>query len=89
MSQNPTFIQALANATGRAIEVSPQTEATTIGAAYLAGLAVGQWGSFDDIAAAWQPHVVVEPAGALDRKQWADAIERARAWIPDLSALDF
>ena len=89
MSQNPTFIQALANATGRAIEVSPQTEATTIGAAYLAGLAVGVWGSFDDIAAAWQPREVVEPSGQLDRKQWADAIERARGWIPDLSALDF
>jgi glycerol kinase len=89
MSQNPTFIQALANATGRAIEVSPQTEATTIGAAYLAGLAVGVWGSFDDIAAAWQPQVVVEPTERLDRKQWSGAVERARGWIPDLSALDF
>ncbi len=89
MSQNPTFIQALANATGRAIEVSRQTEATTIGAAYLAGLAVGVWGSFDDIAAAWQPQAVVEPTTRLDRQQWADAIARAREWIPDLSALDF
>ena len=89
MSQNPTFIQALSNATGRVIEVSPQSEATTIGAAYLAGLAVGIWGSFDEIAAAWRPQVVVEPTAQLDRKQWADAVERARAWIPDLSALDF
>jgi glycerol kinase len=89
MSENPTFAQALANATGRAIEVSPQKEATTIGAAYLAGLAVGVWGSFHDIAAAWTPQVVVEPTGRLDRQQWASAIERARGWIPDLSALDF
>jgi glycerol kinase len=89
MSENPTFIQALANATGRTIEVSPQTEATTIGAAYLAGLAVGVWGSFDDIAEAWRPHVVVEPTGRLDRQQWAGAVERARGWIPDLSVLDF
>jgi glycerol kinase len=89
MSRNPTFIQALANATGRAIEVSPQTEATTIGAAYLAGLAVGVWGSFDDIAAAWKPHVVVDPGPRLDREQWARAVDRARGWIPDLSALDF
>ena len=89
MSQNPTFIQALANATGREIEVSGQTEATTIGAAYLAGLAVGVWGSFDDIAAAWQPQGVVEPTTRLDRQQWASAIARAREWIPDLSALDF
>jgi glycerol kinase len=89
MSQNATFIQALANATGRAIEVSPQTEATTMGAGYLAGLAVGTWGSFDDIAAAWEPSAVVDPTDRLDRQQWARAIERARTWIPDLSALDF
>lgn len=89
MSQNPTFVQALANATGRTIEVSRETEATTIGAAYLAGLAVGTWGSFDDIAAAWRPRSVIDPSGQLDRQQWAGAIERARGWIPALSALDF
>jgi glycerol kinase len=89
MSQNPTFVQALANTTGRPIEVSRQTEATTIGAAYLAGLAVGVWGSFEDIANAWDPRDVVEPTGRLDRQQWASAISRARGWIPDLSALDF
>ena len=72
MSQNPTFVQALANATGRAIEVSPQTEATTIGAAYLAGLAVGVWGSFDDIAAAWQPH----GRGRADRAARSPAMGR-------------
>jgi glycerol kinase len=89
MSQNPTFVQALANATGRTVEVSRHTEATTMGAAYLAGLAVGVWDSLDDIASAWQPREVVEPTGALDREQWARAVERARGWIPDLSALDF
>ena len=41
MSENPTFVQALANATGKPVEVSRHTEATTVGAAYLAGLAVG------------------------------------------------
>jgi glycerol kinase len=89
MSQNPTFVQALANATRRTVEVSRHTEATTMGAAYLAGLAVGVWDSLDDIASAWQPREVVEPTGALDREQWARAVERARGWIPDLSALDF
>lgn len=89
MSENPTFVQALANATGRPIEVSRHTEATTVGAAYLAGLAVGVWASFDDIAAAWKPRTVVDPTGRLDRAQWANAVSRARGWIPDLSALDF
>lgn len=89
MSQNPTFVQALANATQRPVEVSRHTEATTMGAAYLAGLAVGVWDSLDDVAAAWQPREIVEPNAVLDRDQWAKAVERARGWIPDLSALDF
>jgi glycerol kinase len=89
MSQNPTFVQALANATGKPVEVSRHTEATTVGAAYLAGLAVGVWAGFDDIANAWSPREVVEPSGQLDREQWERAVERSRGWIPDLSALDF
>lgn len=89
MCQNPTFVQALANATGTPVEVSRHTEATTLGAAYLAGLATGTWGSLDDIAEAWRPRTTVEPTGSLDRAQWAEAVDRARRWIPDLSALDF
>jgi glycerol kinase len=89
MSENPTFVQALANATGKQVEVSRHTEATTVGAAYLAGLAVGVWDSFADIADAWQPSRVVEPTTSLDRDLWASAVARSRGWIPDLSALDF
>ena len=90
MSENPTFVQALANATGKPVEVSRHTEATTVGAGYLAGLAVGVWSSFDDIADAWQPRTV----GRADRHsstaaQWAEAVQRSKRWIPDLSALDF
>ena len=44
MSGNPTFVQAVANATGRPVEVSPEREATTLGAGFLAGLAVGHVG---------------------------------------------
>jgi glycerol kinase len=89
MSANPTFVQALADAIQRPVEVSPVTEATTLGAAYLAGLAVGTWGGWDDIAALWKPSRVVEPAAPLDRARWAEAVSRAKAWIPELSALDF
>src|SRR5690606_19973381 len=53
MSANPTFVQAVADATQRQVEVSPVVEATTLGAAYLAGLAVGTWSSADDLAALW------------------------------------
>ena len=89
MSANPTFIQALANTTGRPIEVSPHPDATTVGAGYLAGLAIGTWNGLDDIAANWRPDRIVEPTAQLDRLQWAKAIEQSSGWIPELSALDF
>jgi glycerol kinase len=89
MSENPTFTQALANATGRPVEVSPVTEATTLGAGYLAGLAAGTWTDLNEVADSWSPALVVEPNGSLDRKSWQQAIERSARWIPDLSALDF
>jgi glycerol kinase len=89
MSANGTFVQALADATQRPIEVAPVTEATTLGAGYLAGMAVGTWSGWDDVAGAWQPRATVEPAGTLDRERWADAKRRAAEWYPELSAIDF
>lgn len=89
MTENPTFVQALADAAQRPVEVSPVTEATTLGAAFLAGLAVGTWGGWDDIAATWTPSRVVEPGAALDREAWRRAVDRAAGWIPELSSLSF
>lgn len=89
MSANPTFIQALADASRKPVEVSPVTEATTLGAAFLAGMAVGTWSGWDDVAATWSPATAVEPAKRLDRTRWREARRRATGWDPDLSALDF
>ncbi len=89
MSVNPTFVQALADATQRPVEIAPVTEATTLGAGFLAGLATGAWDSFDDVASAWRPRTTVDPAATLDRARWAEAVERAAGWMPDLSALEF
>ncbi|MEZ5180369.1 MAG: FGGY-family carbohydrate kinase [Acidimicrobiales bacterium] len=89
MTANPTFLQALADATQRRVEVSPEREATTLGAAFAAGLAVGAWSGDDEIAATWAPATVVEPVGSFDRERWADTLERARRWFPDLSAISF
>jgi glycerol kinase len=89
MSTNATFVQAVANATQRPIAVSPVPEATTLGAAYLAGLAAGTWGSVDDLAGLWRAAAVVEPTAVLDRERWAATVERAAAWYPELTALDF
>jgi glycerol kinase len=89
MSRNPTFVQALADAAQRPVEVSPVVEATTLGAAFLAGLAIGTWSGFDDIAATWKPTTSVDPGPVTDRERWARAIERSKAWFPELSGLDF
>ena len=93
MSRNPTFVQALANATGRPIAVSPVTEATTLGAAFLAGLAIGTWRGLDDLESLWAPESVVDPDQHVDRAaeraRWNTAVTRAAEWIPELSSLDF
>jgi len=89
MSANPVFRQALADATGRPVEVAPVKEATSLGAAYLAGMHLGTWGGWDDVAASWRPAATVEPVGSFDRDRWRAALDRAAAWYPELSALDF
>jgi glycerol kinase len=89
MSRNPTFVQALADATQHPVEIAPVPDATTMGAGYLAGLATGVWASLDEVGSMWRPAARVEPARRLDRDQWAEAVNRTKRWIPDLSALDF
>lgn len=89
MSANPTFLQALADATARPIEVSPVLEATTLGAAYGAGLGVGAWADEQEIADRWAPRATVEPVGSFDRDRWRDSLKRSREWFPELSAISF
>jgi glycerol kinase len=89
MTANATFVQALADAAQRPIEISPVREATALGAAFAAGLAVGVWASDDDLAATWQPSHCVQPGTPLDRDRWREAVARAGDWYPDLSAIDF
>jgi glycerol kinase len=69
--------------------VSPVAEATTLGAAFLAGLATGTWATEDDVAATWSPRVVVEPVRHPDRDRWREARDRACGWVPELTALEF
>ena len=90
MSANKVFVQALADACDRPVEVSRELEATTLGAGLLAGLAVGTWKDMDEIAETWRPKQTVEPSGrAADRDRWREATSRAAKWYPDLSALEF
>lgn len=61
------------------------TETTALGAAYLAGLAVGVWNSTDELAAHWQAGERFEPQmpadiAALLRSRWQEAVSRSLDW---------
>jgi len=63
-------------------------ETTALGAAYLAGLAVGYWASDDDVVGNWQVDRVFEPQLAADqanglRARWAAALDRSRGWAQE------
>jgi glycerol kinase len=89
MTANAVFVQELADACQRPVEISAELEATSLGAAFTAGLAVGTWSSLDEVAAVAQPRLTVEPSGPDRRGRWKEALSHSRRWIPDFSALDF
>jgi len=60
-------------------------ETTALGAAYLAGLAVGIWRNRDAIAGQWQKERVFDPGMSRDEAAarlaaWSRAVERAKGW---------
>jgi len=62
------------------------TETTALGAAYLAGLAVGFWKDVTTLAQHWSVERTFEPQmDAAQRESlyqgWKRAVERARAWV--------
>ena len=67
------------------------TETTALGAAYLAGLAVGYWGSVEDIQKQWQVDKKFTPAMENTRAQhllkgWQRAVKAAIAWAAEEEA---
>jgi glycerol kinase len=94
MSANEVFVTALAEATGRTVELSAVLEATTLGAGFLAGMAVGTWRDEEDVAAAFVPRRAVEPTSGegeriARRERWLAARGRATGTIPELSGIAF
>lgn len=88
MSRNTVFVQALADAVQRPIEVSAEREATALGAGILASVAVGTWPDLEAATSARPAPAVVRPSRTLDRERFAEARHRAGGWIPELSSLD-
>ncbi len=78
-----------ADTSGRPVEVAAVAEATTLGAGFLAGVAVGVWGDLFETTATVCPQTVVVPQQELDRALWARARQPGLRTIPELSELDF
>lgn len=80
-SRNNLLMQFQADILGTRV-IRPQVvETTAMGAAYLAGLAVGYWSGVDEIRKQWHVDRVFEPSweeGAVCRAKegWADAVRR-------------
>jgi glycerol kinase len=79
-SANGFLMQFQADLIGTPVEVASDAEATALGAAALAGLGSGLWGSVSELAPLVQRGAVYEPR--LDR---ADAEEQRDAWRRALS----
>lgn len=82
---NNFLMQFQADILGVPVERPVVTETTALGAAYLAGLAVGYWRSLDDIAGQWQRERLFEPTMSADQRDslydgWRKAVVRARSW---------
>ena len=78
-SRNNLMMQFQADILGTAVIRPEVTETTAMGACYLAGLAVGFWGSLDEIRSQWKAERTFTPSG-VDmsgvKAGWADAISR-------------
>jgi glycerol kinase len=83
---NDALLQFQADLLGVAV-VRPQvTETTALGAAYLAGLAVGFWDSTDELSTHWRIDRRFEPSqpvshAASRRAEWREALTRSKGWI--------
>lgn len=78
-SRNNLLMQFQADVLGASVVRPKVTETTGMGAAYLAGLAVGFWSSTDEIRSQWQVDKAFTPSGkdvSGLKAGWADAISR-------------
>jgi len=79
------LMQTQANLLGVPVVRPKVTETTALGAAYLAGLAVGFWSDEDEIASLWSGDRVFDPVMSRDAAaerlgEWKRAVERSREW---------
>ena len=84
-SRNNFLMQFQSDLVGKKVIKPIITETTALGAAYLAGLAVGYWSDKEEIAKLWFASEEFEPTISEERrnkyhKKWKRAVERSKGW---------
>jgi glycerol kinase len=87
-TRNNLLMQFQADVLGVPVERPMVTETTALGAAYLAGLAVGFWKSEEEIEAMWQLDRRFEPNMDQSLREklvydWQRAVERGKSWAQE------
>jgi len=82
---NRFLMQFQSDVLGIPVEVAATSETTALGAAFLAGLAVGMWDTPDELRRRRAVSARYEPAMSKDEREllyagWLRAVDRARGW---------
>ena len=82
---NKFLMQFQADMLGIPVDVPAINETTALGAAYLAALSIGDFGSLEEISANWRLRNRYEPAISQDEREarlanWKKAVARCREW---------
>ncbi|MGQ9572896.1 MAG: glycerol kinase GlpK [Dehalococcoidia bacterium] len=85
---NDLLMQIQADILGREVVRPAVTETTALGAAYLAGLAVGFWQGQDELASRWRVDKRFQPRMDASQREvlyegWKRAVERAKGWASE------
>lgn len=88
MVANELLMQFQADVSGLPVIRPKISETTALGAAYAAGLAVGYWGSLDELRQYWQEEKRWEPQWDQARRDqayrgWLRAVERSKGWLEE------
>ena len=90
---NNLLMQFQADVLGVPVQRPKVAETTALGAAYLAGLAVGFWSSQEEVAKQWAIDRTFEPQMSADQREslyadWKKAVQRSQGWLqPDPQAV--
>lgn len=87
-SQNNFLMQFQADILGKEVDRPVVTETTALGAAYLAGIAVGFWKNKEEISEKWSIDRKFIPSISEDEREkkyrtWKKAVKRSQMWADD------